>query len=136
MTPKKSKFFGKYGNLHDENPDKRVYCPEWTFYQSFHDKLYAGAKLHGVTRSHYFERVVMNFFVLENPVFIVSKKNSYSHMQKVKRLRKLSIHPCVIELINQYSKQSNTKPSKYLTLLFDVYHSRYLQEIDLKKILF
>lgn len=131
----KSKHFGKKVSGYEDNPERRVHCPEWSFYPRFHNKLISGAKENSATRSHFFERVVMNFFLLENPVFEVSQKNNYSCVEKVKGLRKLTLHPSVIELINQYSKQSNTRPSRYLTLLFDKYYSKYDNEIDLKKLL-
>ncbi len=115
MTPKRSKFCGKRNgrgsNNYVEDSEKRVYNPEWTFYKSFHDKLKTGSKENNITRSHFFERVVMNFFMLENAIFKVENKNNYSQTQKVKRLRKLTLHPSVIDLINEYSDKSNTSPS-------------------------
>lgn len=133
---KKAKRYGKPCSSYDKNPDRRMKCPEWTFYPSFIKELDTNAKIHDISRSQYFERVVQNFFLIESPFIQIAIKHNYSLVEKTIRLRRLYIHPTVLELIAENSKKSNVSQSKYLTMLFALYKSKFENEIDIVKILF
>ncbi len=133
---KKSKRYAtiKKGSYED-NPDRRVYCPEWNFYPSFMDNLTINAKKHDMSRSCFFETVVQNFFLLENPIIPIYKKNNYSAIEKTKTVKKLMLHPTILELIKLNAQKSRASQAKYLTILFEIYRMKYKNEVDLAHIL-
>lgn len=131
---KKSKRFG-YKKGYENNAERRVHCPEWSFYPSFLKDLAKNAQLNNVTRSCFFETVVQNFFLLENPVIQIYKKNNYCITEKTISLKKLTIHPSVLKMIEENAKKSKVSQSRYLTFLFEIYQFKYKNELELSKIL-
>lgn len=133
---KKSKRYGyKKRNEYEDNPERRVYCPQWSFYPNFIKELANNAKLNDVSRSCFFETIVQNFFLLENPVIQIYKKNSYCTTEKTESLEKLTIHPSVLKMIAENAKKSKVSQSRYLTFLFEIYKFKYKNEMELYKIL-
>jgi hypothetical protein len=135
MTKKISKHYGTRTSIYDENEDRRVRCPEWAFSQSFIDKLQEGADINRVSKSKYFESVVQNFFILENPNLIIASKRDYNVVYKKVRSPKLTLHPQIIEELKEYADKSTPSTSKYIELLFSSYHFKYKHEIQLKNLI-
>ena len=132
---KKSRHHGTRVQMYEDNPERRIHCPEWTLLESIHKRIEEGAKANDISRSRFFERVMQNFFLVEKPVFMVSSKKTVSYIEKVKPLKKLTLHPAVVELIKEFSQKSNTSSSRYVTLAIEKYIGKYGYEVDLKKIL-
>ena len=131
----KSKHWGKRTCLYDENPDRRVICPEWNFTQGFKERLSNNAKENGVSQSKYFETVVQNFFLLEDPnIMIIGKQNSNICDKNTRRLR-MTLHPIILNSIKEYSKKTNTSSSRYLSMLFSIYEAKYGNEMELKNLI-
>jgi hypothetical protein len=132
---KKSKRYGTIAKDYEDNPDRRIYCPEWGFYPNFIKELEKNAQKNNVSRSCFFETIVQNFFLLENPIIQIYKKNSYCSTEKIITLKKLTIHPSVLEMIAKNAKKSEVSQSRYLAFLFDIYKVIYKNEMILHKIL-
>ncbi|QDF28984.1 hypothetical protein [Halarcobacter anaerophilus] len=130
-----SKHYGKRTCIYDENEDRRVRCPDWSFTTGFIKRLEEGAKENKVSKSKYFESVVQNFFILENPNLIIASKRDYNQVYKKKRSPNMTLHPQIIDDINEYSSKSSPSASKYIELLFSRYNSKYGYEIELKNLL-
>lgn len=131
---RQSKRYGTRTSLYEENEDRRVKCPEWSFSQGFLNRLQEGADINKVSKSRYFESVVQNFFILENPNIIVFSKRDYNSNDK-KKSPKLTIHPQILEDIKEYASKSSPSESKYLELLFTKYYTKYKHEIELKNLI-
>jgi hypothetical protein len=126
--PKQSKRYGKRTVLYDDNPERRERSPDWTFTETFLEKLKANAKKNNVTISCYFESVVINFFILEDPRIIIHSKRGYGSDKK-KKAPRMTLHPRIIKEIKRHSKHSPST-SKYIEHIFSLYHSKYGSEID------
>jgi hypothetical protein len=131
---KKSKKDG-YKKGYEDNLDRRVHCPQWTFYSNFIKELAINAEQNNVTRSHFFETIVQNFFLLENPVIQIYQKHNSCAIENTKSLRKLTIHPSILKMIANNAKKSKVSQSRYLTFLFEIYKLKYKNELELSKIL-
>ena len=70
-----SKREGTRTYIHDENPERREKSPNWKFSSDFIKTLKNAAKKNKLSNSCFFEKVVQNFFILENPNLIVVSKN-------------------------------------------------------------
>ncbi len=132
---KKSKHYGQRTCMYDENPNRRIQCPEWSFSKEFVERLQVGATQNEVTRSKYFETVVQNFFILENPNLIIASKRSYNQVYKKIKSPKMQLHPDIIEQIKDYANQSTPSMSQYIELMFANYNFKYGYEIKLKNLL-
>ncbi len=132
---KQSKHYGTRTSIYDENEDRRVTCPDWSFSQGFVDRLSKGAEKNGVSKSKYFEQVVQNFFILENPNLIIASKRDYNQVYKKVRSPKLTLHPQIINDIKEYADKSSPSTSKYIELLFSKYNTKYGYEIKLKNLI-
>jgi hypothetical protein len=130
-----SKHYGKRTSIYDDNEERRVRCPDWSFTTGFIKRLKEGAKKNGVSKSKYFESVVQNFFILENPNLIIASKRDYNQVYKKTRTPVMTLHPQIIEDIKEYSSKSTPSASKYIELLFARYNSKYGHEIELKKLI-
>lgn len=130
-----SKHQGKRTSIYEENEERRVRCPDWSFSQGFIERLNIGAEINGVSKSKYFEAVVQNFFILENPKIIIASKRDYNQIYQKKRTPVMSLHPQIIGELKEYSKQSTPSTSKYIELLFAKYNNKYGHEIQLKKLI-
>lgn len=130
-----SKHYGKRTVLYDDNEDRRVRCPSWTFSIEFIKNLINGAKINEVSKSKYFECVVQNFFILENPNLIIASKRDYSPDCKKQRTPAMTIHPQIVEDIIDYSLISTPSTSKYIELLFAKYNTKYGYEIEFKNLI-
>lgn len=131
---KKSRRYG-YKKGYEDNPERRVHCPQWSFYPNFIKELANNAEQKNVTRSCFFETIVQNFFLLENPVIQIYKKNSYCTTEKTESLEKLTIHPSILKMISENARKSKVSQSRYLTFLFEIYKFKYKNEMELYKIL-
>jgi hypothetical protein len=130
-----SKHYGKRTSLYEENEDRRIKCPEWNFSETFLQKLETAASKNKVSKSKYFEAVVQNFFILENPNLIIASKREYNCIYKKKKCPRLTLHPQIIDDIKHYAKRSTPSTSRYIELLFSNYHSKYGTQIELKKLI-
>ncbi len=130
-----SKHYGKRTCMYDDNPHRRVVCPDWTFTQGFKKRIEDNAKKNEVSKSKYFETVIQNFFILENPNMMITGKHSYNPCEKSTERIRMTLHPEVIKLIKEYSQILNTSSSKYLTNLFLMYETKYGSEIQLKNLI-
>jgi hypothetical protein len=130
-----SKHYGTRTSIYDENEDRRVRCPDWSFSTGFLKRLKEGAERNKVSKSKYFESVVQNFFILENPNLIIASKRDYNQVYKKKRTPVMTLHPQIIEDIKDYASLSSPSTSKYIELLFAQYNSKYGHEIELKKLI-
>ena len=135
MGKRISKHEGKRTYLHDENIDRRMRCPDWSFSKSFIERLKKGAKLNDVSLSNYFEKVIQNFFILENPKLIVTSKRDYNQIYKKEPTPAMTIHPQILKDLKEYSDLSSVSSSKYIELLFDKYYLKYKYEIKLTNLL-
>lgn len=135
MEKRISKHEGKRTYLHDENIDRRMRCPKWCFSSSFLTRLKEGAELNDVSLSRYFEKVVQNFFILENPKLIVTSKRDYNQIYKKEPIPAMTIHPQILKDLKEYSDLSSVSSSKYIELLFDKYYLKYKYEIKLTNLL-
>lgn len=131
----RSKPYKKRTKLYEENKDRRVRCPDWSFSSSFLTKLQKGADFNNVSKSRYFETVVQNFFLLEDPKIVIRSKRDYGTNDK-KKTPRLTLHPQVIEDIKEYSKQSAPSTSKYIEYLFTKYHTKYGYQIKLRNLIY
>ena len=68
---KKSKRYGKIikkgdilSKAYNENPNRRIYIPEWRFHLDIINFIEDGANKNNVTRSRFFETVIKNHFLL------------------------------------------------------------------------
>ncbi|WP_418179763.1 hypothetical protein ACNSOO_04675 [Aliarcobacter lanthieri] len=130
-----SKHEGIRTYVHDENSERRVQCPDWYFSESFVERLKKGASQNKVSLSRFFETVVQNFFILENPKLIIAIKRDYNLVYKKVRTPAMTIHPQILEDIKNYSDLSRVSSSKYIELIVDKYFSKYKYEIQLKNLL-
>lgn len=134
MAKIKSKPYGKV-YIHDENPDRRVTSPEWMFYPSFLEQLDENAKKLNMSRSCFFERVISNFFILDDPKIFIQRKRNYSISEKKVVTPRIKLHPTIIEMIQESAKAIKVSQSQYIWNLFLLYKHRYNNELDLKNIL-
>ena len=128
-----SKSEGTRTYIHDENPDRREKTPNWKFSSDFIKKLKIAAKKNNLSNSCFFEKVVQNFFILENPNLIVISKKQQS-INKESRIS-MSLHPILIEDLKTYSEKSNISTSAYIELIFAKYYAKYQYETKLKNLL-
>ena len=128
-----SKSEGTRTYIHDENPDRREKSPNWKFSSEFIKTLKIAAKRNKLSNSCFFEKVVQNFFILENPNLIVISKKQQS-IKKESRIS-MSLHPILIEDLKTYSEKSNISTSVYIELVFTKYYAKYQYEIKLKNLL-
>ena len=128
-----SKAEGARTYIHDENPDRREKTPNWKFSSDFIKKLKIAAKKNNLSNSCFFEKVVQNFFILENPNLIVISKKQQS-IKKESRIS-MSLHPILIEDLKTYSEKSNISTSAYIELIFTKYYAKYQYETKLKNLL-
>ncbi len=128
-----SKSEGTRTYIHDENPDRREKTPNWKFSSDFIKKLKIAAKKNNLSNSCFFEKVVQNFFILENPNLIVISKKQQS-IKKESRIS-MSLHPILIEDLKTYSEKSNISTSAYIELVFRKYYAKYQYETKLKNLL-
>ena len=128
-----SKSEGTRTYIHDENPDRREKTPNWKFSSDFIKKLKIAAKKNNLSNSCFFEKVVQNFFILENPNLIVISKKQQS-IKKESRIS-MSLHPILIEDLKTYSEKSNISTSAYIELIFTKYYAKYQYETKLKNLL-
>lgn len=135
MKKKISKHYGTRTCCYDDNPDRRVRCPEWTFTQGFLNSIQEGAEKNEVSKSYYFEKVVENFFILENPKLIRASKRDNNSLDKKKKAPRMTLHPQIIEDLTKFSEKSTPSTSKYIELLFTKYHHKYGYEIQLKNLI-
>jgi hypothetical protein len=130
---RKSRHCGTRKPLYEENPDRRIHCPEWSLDERHYETLSHIAKLHNMSRSRVFETVIQNFIIVEKPTIDIQKAPT-PHAQK-KTLKKLTLHPTIIELIKMFSLSSGASSSLYINEVFDIYFSKYKHEVELKKII-
>ena len=137
MCKKKiSKHQGKRTCIYDDNPDRRVRCPNWKFTEDFIKNLEKGAEENKISKSQYFEKVVENFFILEEPTsFIVASKRDYNNTNPKVKAPRMTLHPQIIEDIKIYASKISPSQAKYIELLFSKYHFKYGHEIKLKNLI-
>lgn len=129
-----SKREGKRTYIHDNNPDRRVRCPHWRFTNEFIKDLRQGALENNISASCFFEQVVHNFFILENPNLIAISKSSNTKPKKSSRIS-MTLHPILVEEIQTFSKKSNLSASVYIELMFLKYYTKYKYEAKLKNLI-
>ncbi|MGK0255853.1 MAG: hypothetical protein ACI81I_000460 [Arcobacteraceae bacterium] len=130
-----SKHFGKRTCLYDENVERRISCPEWTFSQGFLERLKEGADANDMSQGKYFERIVQNFFILENSNIIIIGKRNYNKIYKKSKSPRMLLHPIIIEDIKKYAELTASSSTRYIEMLFSLYHSKYKHEIQLKNLI-
>ena len=128
-----SKAEGTRTYIHDENPERREKTPNWKFSSDFIKKLKIAAKKNNLSNSCFFEKVVQNFFILENPNLIVVSKNQ-ENTKKESRIA-MTLHPVLIEDLKNYSEKSNLSTSAYIEIIFKKYYEKYSYETKLKNLL-
>lgn len=128
-----SKAEGTRTYIHDENPERRERSPNWKFSSEFIKTLKNAAKKNRLSNSCFFEKVVQNFFILENPNLIVISKNQ-ENIKKESRIA-MTLHPVLIEDLKNYSEKSNLSTSAYIEIIFKKYHEKYRYETKLKNLL-
>ncbi|TLS99934.1 hypothetical protein [Aliarcobacter cibarius] len=129
-----SKAEGKRTYIHDENPERRVKCPNWKFSKEFIKALKIGAKKNEISASCFFEKIVHNFFILENPNLIAILKNKEQYSKREVRIS-MTLHPILVEDLKNFSEKSNLSTSVYIELMFAKYYSKYQHETKLKNLL-
>lgn len=130
---KMSKREGTRTYIHDENPERREKSPNWKFSSDFIKTLKNAAKKNKLSNSCFFEKVVQNFFILENPNLIVVSKNQ-ENTKKESRIA-MTLHPVLIEDLKNYSEKSNLSTSAYIEIIFKKYYEKYSYETKLKNLL-
>ena len=128
-----SKSEGTRTYIHDENPERREKSPNWKFSSDFIKTLKNAAKKNRLSNSCFFEKVVQNFFILENPNLIVVSKNQ-ENTKKESRIA-MTLHPVLIEDLKNYSEKSNLSTSAYIEIIFKKYYEKYSYETKLKNLL-
>ena len=100
--------------MYEENPDRRVHCPEWSLHLHHYNKIQEIANKKDMSRSRVFETIMQNFFLIETPKLNLE---GYSPKEiKRKTVRKLTLHPSVIELIQSFSLESGISSSRYIKI--------------------
>lgn len=129
-----SKAEGTRTYIHDNNPDRRVKTPNWKFSEEFVRALRDGAKRNNISASCFFEKVIQNFFILENPNLIAISKNTNKNTKKIVRIS-MTMHPILVDDLKKFSEKSNLSTSAYIELIFSKYYSKYSCETELKNLL-
>lgn len=130
---KKSRPCGKRVPMYEENPDRRIHCPEWSLHKENYDRLLEVATEHNMSRSRVFETIMQNFFLIEKPTIEIDKGTPNAAEKKT--LKKLTLHPSIIETIQTFSKRSCTNSSRYINEALNLYFSKYDNEIDLRNLI-
>jgi hypothetical protein len=118
--------------MYEDNPDRRVHCPEWSLHICHYEKLSDIAHKHDMSRSRVFETIMQNFFLIEKPTIAIEETPAPAPK---KTLRKLTLHPSVIEAIQTFSAKSRINSSRYINEALAVYFNKYNGEVDLKKLI-
>ena len=130
---KKSKPCGTRAPMYEENPDRRIHCPEWSLHMQHYSKIEEIARKNDMSRSKVFETIMQNFFLLEKPRLEIE---GYIPTQvKRKTVRKLTLHPAVIELIQAFSIASEVSSSRYINSALEIYFDKHKSEMDLRKLI-
>lgn len=127
-----SKRENKRTYIHDENPDRRVRTPNWRCCIKVVEDLKAGAKKNRMSVSCFLEQIVRNFLILEYKTPILTKKNSV--LKKRDRMPCLTMHPKIIEVLNDLALASEVSCSEYIEALLQHYFYKYEFEIKLRKL--
>lgn len=130
---RKSKPCGKRAPMYEENPDRRIHCPEWSLHVDHYNALAKIAKKNDMSRSRVFETIMQNFFLIEQPRLEMAD-DAPAAVEK-KTVRKLTLHPSVIELIQAFSMASGASSSRYINSALDIYFAKHNGEMDLRKLI-
>ena len=119
--------------MYEENPERRVHCPEWSIHLPHFEAIEHIAKKNDMSRSRVFETLMHNFFLIEKAKITEDKIVEVEVEKKV--VRKLTLHPTLIELIKQFSNASEISSSKYINSALAIYFEKHKGEMDLRKLI-
>lgn len=77
---------------------------------------------------------MQNFFLIEKPR--LELEGSVPIEAQKQTVRKLTLHPSVIELIRTFATASNVNASRYINEAMEIYFTKYRGEMDLKRLIF
>lgn len=120
--------------MYEENCDRRIHCPEWSLYIGHYEKLSQVALEHDMSRSRVFETIMQNFFLIEKPTMVLEESAPVGVEKKT--LRKLTLHPSIIELIRTFAMASNVNASRYINEAMGMYFTKHSGEMDLRRLIF
>lgn len=118
--------------MYEDNPDRRIHCPEWSLHLNHYERLSEVARKNDMSRSRVFETIMQNFFLIEKPTIEIEDTPAPAPK---KTLRKLTLHPSVIELIRVFATASNTNASRYINEAMEIYFVKHRGEMDLRKLI-
>lgn len=119
--------------MYEENPERRIHCPEWSLYATNYEMLSEVALKNDMSRSRVFETIMQNFFLIEKPTVEVQDITPLAVEKKT--LKKLTLHPTVIEAIQTFSQRSRINSSRYINEVLNIYFTKYKEELDLKNLI-
>lgn len=86
-----------------------------------------------MSKSRVFETIMQNFFLIEKPRLPLEGGSPIGIERKT--IRKLTLHPSVIETIKFFSILSGVSSSRYINSALDVYFTNHSGEMDLRKLI-
>lgn len=119
--------------MYEENPDRRIHCPEWSLHKTHYERLAEVARAHNISKSRAFETIMQNFFLIEKPR--LELEGSVPPEAEKQTVRKLTLHPSVIELIRTFAMASNVNASRYINEAMEIYFMKHRGEMDLRKLI-
>lgn len=130
---KKSKPCATRVPMYEENPDRRIHCPEWSLHKAHYERLTEVAHSNNISKSRAFETIMQNFFLIEKPR--LELEGSVPMEAEKRTVRKLTLHPSVIELIRTFATASNVNASRYINEAMEIYFVKHRGEMDLRRLI-